>query len=68
MSTVCRVLGAARSNVHVRTHRAIDWIDRRQNRQLADDHLLQAELHAVLLPLASYGYRRATTLVNRQRR
>jgi putative transposase len=68
MSTVCRVLGAARSHVHVRAHRAVGWTDRRKNRRPGADHLLQAELHSVLMPLASYGYRRATTLINRQRR
>lgn len=55
MKTVCDVLGAARSNVHLRVHRATDWIERRKNRRPRDDHALQAELHAVITPQATYG-------------
>lgn len=68
MKTVCDVLGAARSNLQVRGHRGVDWIDRRTGRRPHTDELLQAELHAVLTPNASYGYRRATALINRCRR
>jgi putative transposase len=68
MSSVCRVLGVARSNVHQRLHRAVDWIDRRTQRQPRTDAQLKSELHAVIAPLATYGYRRATALLNRQRR
>jgi len=68
MKTVCRVLGAARSNLQVRVHRGVDWIDRRTQRRAHDEDLLQAELHAVLAPHAAYGYRRATALINRARR
>jgi putative transposase len=67
MKTVCDVLGVARSNLHVRVHRAADWTDRRKHRHPRDDHALQAELHAVITPLATYGYRRAAALVNRRR-
>ncbi len=67
MKTVCDVLGAARSNVHMRVHRGADWVDRRKNRHPRDDHALKAELHAVIAPHTTYGYRRAAALVNRQR-
>lgn len=51
MKTVCRVLGVARSNVHVRAHRAADWTDRRRGRRPRDDAELKAELRAVIEPL-----------------
>jgi putative transposase len=68
MSSVCRVLGVARSNVHGRAHRAGAWVDRRKGRQPRADAQLRSELRAVIAPLATYGYRRATALLNRQRR
>ena len=68
MKPVCDVLGVARSNVHGRVHRAADWTDQRKGRRPRADHELQAELHAVITPHATYGYRRAAALVNRQRR
>lgn len=67
MKPVCDVLGVARSHVHVRAHRATDWSDPRKHRQPRADHELQAELHAVITPHATYGYRRAAALVNRRR-
>ena len=68
MSATCRVLGVARSNVHQRLHRAVDWIDRRTQWQPRTDAQLRSELRAVIAPLATYGYRRATALLNRRRR
>lgn len=70
MKTACDVLGAARSNLHVRVHRGVDWTDRRHQRRPRDDERVRAELQAILTPPphAAYGYRRATALLNRQGR
>ena len=67
MKMVSDVLGVARSNVHARVHRPADWTDRRRNRQPRDDSELVAEISNEIAGLPSYGYRRAWTLVNRQR-
>jgi transposase InsO family protein len=68
MSTVCRVLGVARSNVHERANRTAQWTDRRKNRRPADDQALVAEIRAELVELPTYGYRRTCELVRRRRR
>ena len=68
MSTVCRVLGVARSNVHERANRAADWSDGRRNRRPADDQALLGEVRAEVVELPTYGYRRACELVRRRRR
>jgi putative transposase len=67
MKTVCHVLGVARSNLHLRAHRAADWTDRRHHRRPRDDGELVAELTTEIAALPSYGYRRAWTMVNRRR-
>lgn len=67
MSTVCRVLGVARSNVHVRANRGSDWSDGRKNRRAADDEALVAEIRAEVTELPTYGYRRSCELVRRRR-
>ena len=67
MKPVCDVLGVARSNVHGRVHRGAAWTDQRKGRRPRDDQELKAELHAVITPHATYGYRRAAALVNRRR-
>lgn len=67
MKTVCHVLGVARSNLHIRAHRAADWIDRRRLRRPRSDGELVAEITTEVAALPSYGYRRAWTMVNRRR-
>ena len=67
MKTVNEVLGVARSNLHVRARRSVDWTDGRRHRQPRDDAALVAEIKAEIAPLPSYGYRRAWTMVNRRR-
>jgi putative transposase len=67
MKIVCNVLGVARSNVHVRVHRPTCWTDRRRNRRPRADGELVAEITKEIAALPSYGYRRAWTMVNRQR-
>jgi len=64
---VCRALGVARSNVHLRQARAPAWRDGRCGRVQASDAELLAELRKHILELPSYGYRRACALLNRQR-
>jgi putative transposase len=66
MKRVCVVLGVARSHLHLRVHRPLNWMDRRRHRQPRDAALL-AELRAAVAGLPSYGYRRAGALVNRHR-
>lgn len=68
MSTVCKVLGVARSNVHARANRASDWCDGRKNRRPAEDEALVAEIRAEVAELPTYGYRRTCELVRRRRR
>jgi len=68
MSTVCRVLGVARSNVHERANRAADGADGRKNRHPADDQDLVAEIRAEVVELPTYGYRRTCELVRQRRR
>ena len=41
--------------------------DQRRGRHPRTDHELKAELHAVIMPHATYGYRRAAALVSRRR-
>jgi transposase InsO family protein len=64
---VCEALGLARSNVHVLISRPSSWVDGRTQRLLQDDRELLAEIREQISELPSYGYRRACTLVNRQR-
>ena len=64
---VCRALGVARSNVHLRQARAPVWRDGRCSRARTTDAELLAQLHKHILELPSYGYRRACALLNRQR-
>jgi len=68
MSTVCKILGVARSNVHVRANRGSDWCDGRKNRRPAEDEVLVAEICAEVAELPTYGYRRTCELVRRRRR
>lgn len=67
MSTVCKVLGVARSNIHERARRRADWTDGRKNRGCAHDEVLLQDIHAEVDQLASYGYRRACEMVRRRR-
>ena len=67
MKAVCDALGLARSHLHTRVHRPLNWRDRRKNRTPAPDVQLLDELRRHIADLASYGYRRACALVNRQR-
>ena len=64
---VCRALGVARSNVHLRQAHAPARRDGRRGRAQAADAELLAELRKHVLELPSYGYRRACALLNRQR-
>ncbi len=68
MKAVCDTLGLARSNLHVRAHRSLDWQDGRKERTPAPDNALVQEIRGHIADLPSYGYRRACALVNRQRR
>ncbi len=67
MSTVCKVLGVARSNVQVRATRSASWSDGRKNRRPADDEALLGEITAEIEELPTYGYRRACALLRRRR-
>lgn len=67
MSTVCKVLGVARSNVQVRATRQPGWSDARKHRRPADDGCLVTEIKAEILSLPTYGYRRACALLRRRR-
>ena len=67
MKAVCRALGLARSNVHALKARTLPWLDRRRHRTPRDDDHLLADIREQIAELASYGYRRACALVNRQR-
>ena len=67
MKAVCDALGLARSYLHTRVHRPLDWRDGRKNRTPAPDVQLLDDLRRHIADLPSYGYRRACALVNRQR-
>jgi putative transposase len=71
MKTTCNALGVAYSNVHRRLNRGADWVDGRLAKtdvlKLADDAALASELGVAVKDLGTYGYRRATALVNRVR-
>lgn len=67
VSTVCKVLGVARSNVHQRAHWPCGWVDGRKGRQPAEDAALVAEIRTEIATLPTYGYRRAGELVRRRR-
>ena len=69
MKLVCQALGVARSNVHQRARRAPDWIDGRRaaRRDPQADLELVAAIHAEIVELPTYGYRRVGALVNRTR-
>ena len=68
MSAVCQALGVARSNVHVKATRDTSWRDGRRGRTASDDTALVAEIREHIADLTSYGYRRATALVNTSRK
>ena len=68
MKAVCDCLGLARSNLHARAHRPVDWRDARVDRTPVMDDGLVGEIRNHIADLPSYGYRRACALVNRQRR
>lgn len=68
MKAVCRALGVARSNLFARVSRPDGWTDGRRHRRPQGDEELAAEIRVQIEPLPSYGYRRATALVNRKRR
>lgn len=57
-----------RSNVHDWLCRPADWHDRRRGRRPTHDAELVTDIQAAIEHLPSYGYRRATALVNRRRR
>jgi putative transposase len=67
MKIVCDVLGAARSNVHVRVNRPANRTNGRRDRRPVDDGELLTEITREIATLPSYGYRRARTMVNRRR-
>jgi hypothetical protein len=67
MRPVCEALGLARSNVHALRSRPATWVDRRTERTPRGDGELLVEIREQIAELASYGYRRACALVNRQR-
>ena len=67
VKTVCRTTGLARSYVRDLLVRDEAWTDGRSHRKLGDDADLLAELRQEIAELPSYGYRRASALVNRQR-
>ena len=67
MRPVCEALGLARSNVHALRSRPATWVDRRSERTPRGDGELLVEIREQIAELASYGYRRACALVNRQR-
>lgn len=67
MKPVCEALGLARSNVHARKSRSAAWVDGRTQRTPRGDAQLLADIRAQITELPSYGYRRASALVNRQR-
>jgi len=64
---VCEALGLARSNVQALRNRPATWVDRRTERTPRGDGELLIEIREQIAELASYGYRRACALVNRQR-
>ena len=64
---MCEALGLARSNVHALRSRPATWVDRRTERTPRGDGELLVEIREQIAELASYGYRRACALVNRQR-
>ncbi len=68
MSTVCKLLGIARSHVHERLTRPAAWQDGRSLRDPIGDEMLAQEVKEQIADLPTYGYRRACALVNRQRR
>jgi putative transposase len=53
--------------VQVRARRPIAWRDQRRKRRLRDDEQRVTEITREVSALPSYGYRRAWTMVNRQR-
>lgn len=57
MTTVCKVLGVARSAVVVKRIRSSDWRDRRRAR-VTDDTGLVEEIQEHVAQLPTYGYRR----------
>ena len=63
MKSVCSVLGVARSNLHVRHHRSVDYRDGRCGRTHAQDEALLADIRRHIADLPSYGYRRAGALL-----
>jgi transposase InsO family protein len=67
MTTVCQVLGLARSNVHALRSRPASWADGRTGRTPRGDDELLADIREQITELPSYGYRSACALVNRQR-
>ncbi|MEG0557732.1 MAG: IS3 family transposase [Comamonas sp.] len=68
MMSVCLALSVARSNLHVRHHRADDWQDDRSSRTPAHDEALLADIRRHIAQLPTYGYRRTAALLNRERR
>lgn len=68
MMSVCLALSVARSNLHVRHHRADDWEGGRCGRTSAHDADLVADIRRHITDLPTYGYRRACALINRKRR
>ena len=68
MKAVCEALGLARSNVQRLRARSADWTDARIRRtSLAYEAVLLDEIETQITELPTYGYRRACTMVSRQR-
>jgi len=65
MSAIARTLGVSRSNL---TERASTPSKPRGLYRKADDMALLAELRPIIDQRPTYGYRRVTALLNRQRR
>lgn len=57
MMSVCLVLSVARSNLHVRHHRADDWQDDHSSRTPAHDEALLADIRRHIAQLPTHGYR-----------
>lgn len=71
VSRTCRLLRVARSRVNVLLKRTNDWKDHRlacnrSNNQLQDNNL-QQEIQEALARHPSFGYKRLTAVINRQR-
>lgn len=71
ISRTCRLLWLARSHIVVLLRRDQNWQDARKNMghidKIKNDRLLIQQLQKALNRFPSFGYRRLTAVVNRQR-